>query len=271
MYKIITCDLDETLLRRSDSLVPEINRQAVKKLREKGVKFVVATGRGYTTVQETLKELDLYDKENEYTISLNGGIITENKNNRILYTNPLTFEKAKAIFLEGTKYDVGIHVYTKDMVYGYHIPQSDKDYIKKKHISFIEIEKDDFDMFKDQNLIKIVYLNLDYNYLKSLEPNIYKVAGDIDISYSANRYMEFNNKGINKGFGLRKLCELLNVDPKDTIAIGDNYNDLPMIKVAGLGVGVSNTIESMKPECDYITKANCDEGAVSEVINKFVL
>ena len=44
-----------------------------------------------------------------------------------------------------------------------------------------------------------------------------------------------------------------------------------MIKAAGLGVGVANTVEEMKPECDYITDADCDEGAVAEVIEKFIL
>lgn len=270
MYKIIACDLDETLLRRSDSLVPLKNVEAIKKIKDKGVKFVVATGRGYTTVQSTLKEIGLYDKENEYTISFNGGIIVENKNNRIVSTNPLTFKKAKDIFLEGLKHEVGIQVYTKDCVYGCRISQADKEYIEKKNIKIIDFNENDFDMFKDTTIIKTIFYNQDYDYLKSLEPYIYNITSDIDISYSANRYMEFNAKGINKGFGLLKLCELLNVDPKDTIAIGDNFNDLSMIEVAGLGIGVANTIDSMRDKCDYLTKTNCDEGAVSEVIDKFI-
>jgi hydroxymethylpyrimidine pyrophosphatase-like HAD family hydrolase len=63
----------------------------------------------------------------------------------------------------------------------------------------------------------------------------------------------------------------LGVKPEETIAIGDNYNDLSMIRAAGLGVGVQNTVEGMKKDCDYITDATCDESAVAEVIQKFVL
>ena len=55
----------------------------------------------------------------------------------------------------------------------------------------------------------------------------------------------------------------MHIDLKDTIAIGDNFNDLSMIKVAGLGVDVKNTVEDMKPLCD--------ENAVSEIIYKYVL
>ena len=72
------------------------------------------------------------------------------------------------------------------------------------------------------------------------------ITGDLDVSYSSNRYIEFNHQGVNKGQGLKKLAELLHVDMKETIAIGDNFNDLSMIKVAGLGVGVQNTVEEMK-------------------------
>ena len=44
-----------------------------------------------------------------------------------------------------------------------------------------------------------------------------------------------------------------------------------MIKVAGLGVGVQNTVEEMKKECDIITKATNNQGAIAEVINKHIL
>ena len=97
------------------------------------------------------------------------------------------------------------------------------------------------------------------------------ITGDMDVSYSSNRYLEFNQKGVNKGSGLRKLAELLGVDMKDTIAIGDNYNDLTMIQAAGLGVGVGNTVEELKPLCDYVTAADYNHGAVAEVLRKFVL
>ena len=91
------------------------------------------------------------------------------------------------------------------------------------------------------------------------------------MSFSSNRYIEFNHKGVNKGAGLRFIAHMLGVKPEETIAIGDNFNDLSMIQAAGLGVGVQNTIKDMKPLCGYITEATIDEGAVAEVIEKFIL
>ena len=62
------------------------------------------------------------------------------------------------------------------------------------------------------------------------------ITGDVDVSFSSNRYIEFNHKGVNKGAGLRFIAHMLGVKPEETIAIGDNFNDLPMIQAAGLGV-----------------------------------
>ena len=114
-------------------------------------------------------------------------------------------------------------------------------------------------------------MNTDYQYLKGIENDLKEITSDLDVSYSSNRYIEFNHQGVNKGQGLKKLAELLHVDIKDTIAIGDNFNDLSMIQEAGLGVGVSNTIADMKPLCDVITENDCDHSAVAEVINRYVL
>ena len=78
MYKLIVCDLDETLLN-SDKKICQENIDAIKKARDLGVKFVPATGRGYTCIDYVLNTLELYDLENEYAISNNGAIVTENK------------------------------------------------------------------------------------------------------------------------------------------------------------------------------------------------
>ena len=91
------------------------------------------------------------------------------------------------------------------------------------------------------------------------------------MSYSSGRYREFNARSVNKGAGLLRLARELGVDPADTIAIGDNWNDWPMIRDAGLGACVANAVEDMNPQCDYVCHATCDESAVTEVIERFVL
>lgn len=269
MYKIIACDLDETLISR-DRTISKENIEAIKKAKELGVKFVPATGRGYNSVRDTLKELGLFDEKNQYVISYNGGAITENKGERLLHFEGLDFQKAEELFKCGLNYDVCIHVYTKDMVYAYNYVQEEKDYLAGR-MPITEIYTKNLDFLKGQEIVKVLYMNTNYDYLFKIAKELEDISEDLDVSYSSNRYLEFNHKGVNKGAGLATLAEVLGVDIKDTIAIGDNFNDLSMIKVAGLGVGVQNTVEAMKKECDVITKATCDESAVAEVIKNYIL
>ena len=114
-------------------------------------------------------------------------------------------------------------------------------------------------------------MNTDVTYLHRLADEWQDITEDIDVSFSANRYLEFNKKGINKGTGLVRLGHILNIPTKDIIAIGDNYNDLPMIKTAGLGVFMANTPEELKSQADYVTTLDNNAGGVAEVIEKFVL
>lgn len=120
MYKIIACDLDETLLN-ADTHVSEVNRKAIQKAVATGVKFVPATGRGYISVQNTLKEIGLEQAANEYVISFNGASITQNKGNQLMYFNGLPYEFAAELYQYGVELDIAMHVYTQQMVYTYHI------------------------------------------------------------------------------------------------------------------------------------------------------
>lgn len=269
MYKIIASDLDETLIL-PDGSVTEKNRRAIKALRPLGIKFVLATGRPYNSAQKTLKELDLYDREDEYIISFNGGMITENKGNRILHCTPMDFDDINMLFIRGIQYDVCIHVYTADTVYVWNMDQDEKDYINGR-MEVTEIEGDSIEFLRGSVMMKILFTNTDYAYLRKIDEDLKDLTGDMDVSYSANRYIEFNPKGVNKGQGLLKLASILGVDRKDTIAIGDNLNDLSMILDAGLGAGVANTLPDMKDQCDYITENDFRHDAIAEVIERFVL
>ena len=270
MYKIIVCDLDETLISRDRTISSE-NIEAIRKATEAGVKFVPCTGRGYNSVHHTTAQLGLFDQKDQYVISYNGGAITENKDERQLYFQGITFEEAEAIYKRGLTYDhICIHIYTPDQVWVRNFYPEEVEYLANRQ-PCTEIFSDDIDFLKGKEIVKAIYMNTDYSYLKKIESEITDLTGNMDVSFSSNRYMEFNRKGVSKGNGLKRLCNILGVDIKDTIAIGDNFNDLSMIQEAGLGVGVSNTIADMKPLCDVITENDCDHSAVAEVINRYVL
>ena len=93
----------------------------------------------------------------------------------------------------------------------------------------------------------------------------------IDITFSSDYGLEFNKEGVSKGTGLAKLAEMLHIEMKDTIAVGDNFNDLPAIKAAGLGICPKSALEEIKPCCDYITEATIEQSAIREVIERWAM
>ena len=270
MYKIIACDLDETLLTTADRKVSAKNVAAVNAARERGVKFVVSTGRGFPSVSGTLSELGLLALPDEYVISFNGAAITENCGNRLLHCVEMPFEIVEKLFKRAETFDLGAHIYTLDKVYGYRFTDNERAYLAGR----MEVEmRDDWsmDFLRGDKIVKILFVNPDQNYLWQMEREFADITANLTVSFSSNRYIEFSPTGVDKGSGLLKLAEMLGVKPEETIAIGDNFNDLSMIRAAGLGVGVANCVDGIKSDCNYITHATNDEGAVAEVIEKFIL
>lgn len=268
-YKLIACDMDETLLNDNHEICQR-NIDVIKRARkEYGIKFVLATGRSYDLVQKQLQDLDLYDKEDEYVLSFNGGALTENSGNRILQFKGLSFNKVKELFEFGLSKDLCVHIYTKDALYIYNMFEDSRE--RLKNIAHIEMNDNSIDFLEDTPIGKLIYESLDMDFLMSLEKEMSNmIENQCTISYSSNRYMELNTLGVDKGQGLIDLAKILNIDIKDTIAIGDNYNDMSMLKVAGLSVAANNAIEDVKEVCDYTTEADNNEGAVAELIEKFI-
>lgn len=269
MYKLIACDLDETLLN-DDTHVGKRNRKAIAAATKMGVKFVPATGRGFKAITQTLQEINLIDQPNEYVISFNGGCITENKDNQVMKFQGLSWQMANQLYQLGQKYDVCIHVYTKDMLYVYNTNKEENKYINGRHVYRI-IDNDNLDFLKGQEIAKELYGNPNMPYLKEIAADLGDLTNELDVSYSSNRYLEFNHQGVNKGAGLLWLARKLGIKPEETMALGDNFNDLSMIKAAGLGVGMANTNPEMKDQCDFITTADNNHDGVAEAIERFVL
>ncbi|WP_181039090.1 HAD hydrolase family protein, partial [Brachyspira murdochii] len=78
--------------------------------------------------------------------------------------------------------------------------------------------------------------------------------------FSGDLFLEAVNKASNKGNALKRICEIKKIDIKDTIAFGDNFNDIEMIKYAGIGVAMGNAEEIVKQEAYYITLSNEEDG-----------
>ncbi len=271
MKKIIFTDLDETLLVNHH--VPEENREIIKRAQEKGVKVVPCTGRPYNIVTDITKEMGISGKDGEYAICFNGGLIMELGKEEIIDFKRMDFNLVKPVFENGIRNNLCVLIFTLDKVYMWNTLESELIRKKDQKAPLIIMEDTDtnIDFLKDELIAKILYVNEDKEVLDyAISFLTDEFLNEVTLTFSSSRYAEFNDYGINKGAAIRELCRILNVDIEDTLGVGDNYNDVEMIKATGTGVYMANTPPELACHGDYVTKKRYDEGGFVEMMEKFV-
>lgn len=268
-YKIIACDMDETLLS-NDASICQRNIDVIQKAVSQGIKFVPCTGRGFRSVEGVLTTLGLLNQSGQYVIGFNGASITENKNHRSLYWNPIPFELADTLYQKGVAYGMCMHIYTRDTVYIRAITPDEKAFLHGR-MAYVPTAATTLDFIRGkEEVCKLIIMNTNDAVLQAIHRDMQPLLSDITVSFSSNRYIEFMHQGVTKGIGLLTLARLLHVKPEETLAIGDNINDIEMLKAAGLSVGVRNLNPVIRPYCHVITNATNNEGAVAEAIERFI-
>ncbi|MBU7568350.1 Cof-type HAD-IIB family hydrolase [Weissella sagaensis] len=273
-YKMLVSDLDETFLN-DDGTIHEENVQTVKKAAAQGFKFVPNTGRSFESVQKMLKQLDLYDQVGQFVISFNGSAIVENKDNQIIATQDMPLTMAKQIFKAGLINEaVDVHIYTIDKLFIYNVSDSDRQYLATRGVAYVELKTPDLSFLnRQQPIMKVIFEHSDMQVRHQIYDAVIDSVGidQVEATYSSDRYVEFNLKGVDKGTASLLLGEKLGIKRDEIMAIGDNNNDLKMIKAAGLGISVANGITAVKEMADIVTTRTNNEGAIAEVLNQFVL
>ena len=106
--------------------------------------------------------------------------------------------------------------------------------------------------------------------LAELEKIMHEALKDrMGVYRSEPYFLEFVPKGIDKAQSLAVLLEKIGATKDEMIAVGDGFNDLSMIKFAGLGVAMANAQEVVRQSADYITLSNEEDG-VAAVVEKFM-
>lgn len=271
MYKLMVSDLDETLVGH-DGKASAANVAAIRAAAELGVKFVPNTGRNFASVQTLLQDIGTYQQPNEFVISYNGGAVIENAGNEIVLSNQMPYEHGEMLFqLMAAHPEVSVHVYSLNHLYVYNARQDDLDYVASRGVEYRVMPDTDFTRFRDKHIMKVIFMNPDIEVRHAIAEEIYAQVKDwADLTYSSGRYAEFNSKGVNKGSATLALADRLGIKPEEIIAFGDNSNDLPMLKVVGMPVVVSNGIPEAKALAKLVTDADFTDG-VAEAIHKLIL
>lgn len=266
MYKLIALDMDGTLLNDKKTISKE-NKEAIKSAISNGSKVVLATGRPLKGIEKYLKELDLINN-GDYAIAFNGALVQETKTGKVLYENNMTKEDLKILYKLSKELDVDIHFLT---IGGCYTPKFNVYSQIENTLNNIPLNIIDFDNIpEDLKIIKIMFVGSEdkINEIIKLVPK--ELQEKYNVVRSASIFLEFLNKDTSKGFAIAKLCNILNIDKKNILCVGDAENDIHMIEYAGLGVAMGNAYPQVKKVANYITKTN-DQHGVAQVINKFIL
>lgn len=263
-YKMLFLDLDDTLLS-SDLSVSEENLDAIRRASEIGVKVVICTGRGIFSVKHIAEQFKIeWDKC--FIICLNGGAIYEGYPPLLIKERLFDNKSASLIYETAKRYGVDAQIYRDDKLILEKISERVKLYIERLNTDYMLVES----VASYEGKIAKILLNGPNEVLLKIQRELLRRLKGFNIFFSNPNYLEFTHIGTTKGEAMAELAEKLGVSLSQTIAMGDSFNDISMIKSAGLGVAVRNAVDPIKAEADYITKNTHDENAVAEVIERYI-
>ena len=266
-YKMIVLDLDGTLTNNKKEITPR-TKQALMQAQAAGVHVVLASGRPTYGIVPLAEELKL--KENRgYILAFNGGEIIDCTNNEVLFEQKLDEQLVPILFQEAKKAGMEILTYQGE---GIAATNKDDEYVQ--HEAFInKMPVMQYDDFLNQLVYPINKCLIvgDPTPLHELEIRLAKeLEGKMEVYRSADFFLECVPLGIDKARSLGRLISTLGIQREEVIACGDGYNDLSMIRFAGLGVAMANATEDIQREADFVTLSNEEDG-VAHVIERFIL
>ena len=266
-YKMVFSDMDGTLLWKGVRLSVE-NYNAIRKVVDKGVDFVICTGRGVFGVEPYLKQLDLIGKKG-YVICQNGAAVYDLRDMKMVIKRSFSPALLKPVADYARSLGDIEMFYYDDRIFMC-------EFLSDEVAEYCQVMKTTPRLVKDPTDYEGEFTKSLFSGPREKLEKVKKFAkellGDqVNLFYSSETYMEFVINGVDKGSALEATAKQAGVDLKDTIAIGDSDNDLPMILKAGLGVAMKNGEAHVKVAADYVTEHTAEEHGVAEVLEKFIL
>lgn len=270
--KILFSDIDDTLLNK-DKSISEMNRKAILKMLEQGHYFVAVTGKPIEIGRKVIKDLEL-TMPGCYMVAFSGAVIYDCAVDRVLSESTLPMDVVREILEEADKEGIHVQTYQKNYILTREHNEELDFYLEGAQMPY-KLVPDIFGCLeKEPN--KVTAISVDGSApLQELKKNFEikhpKMKESYNCFFSSDEYLEFCPKGIDKEIGVKYLSKFLNIPLEDTVAIGDERNDISMIRAAKVGVAVENAILELKKAADYVTKNDYEHGAVAEVIERFIL
>ncbi|AMO54406.1 hypothetical protein GZ77_22855 [Endozoicomonas montiporae] len=268
--KLIAFDLDGTLLNSKGTIL-ESSKQAIREARAHGAKVVLATGRHHVAVRPYHYELGL----DTPAICCNGAYIMDFSQPEPVYSNPLSKDQARRIIKIARDRDMHILMYVEDAM-TYEVLNPHMERLSNWAKAQPEIVRPNIKQIDDalavmesaSTIHKFVLSHTDQEQFLSAYQHIQTMT-DVSCERSWVDRIDIANSGNTKGSTLLRLAERWGIERENIIAVGDNDNDISMVRMAGLGVAMGNCSETLKSVADEFIGSN-DDDSIASLIEKYV-
>lgn len=272
--KTFFSDIDGTLIPLDKSVpkgtIPQSVILAVKELQNANIPLYLITGRSSREARLIAQKIGI---NNQYVIGQQGAEILD-PNGVLVYEDGISSSDVKKIigyvesFNKQNNHSIIPFVYVKGTLYMF--DKFDLPYVLDKPVVISSISE----IGRDFTAIKVGLYSDDINKLKTLQHQLIKLRPNLNIVISADCYCDISSKTATKGHAIKILSEMLKIDLKNAVTVGDAENDISMLKLlrdnGGLAIAVGNADKQVKENANYVTTSAANNGFLNAVKNVLV-
>lgn len=264
-YRLVALDLDGTLLNNQHRLTDRTTK-VIERVKKLGVVVIIATGRMFVSAFPYMKQLGLSGP----MITYNGAYVKDITDNKLIYHRPINYDLAQRVIKEASMNNLHINLYLDDRLYVTERNRKTREYEEIAGIEAIEVGS--LLNFMKKPPTKILFIEEDAEKLEYfLDYFERKYSPSIEVTKSMKNFIEIMAGGVSKRKALEVVSNKKGINKEEVIAIGDSWNDLAMIKWAGLGIAMADSSVDIKEEADMVAPSNSEEGVAKILARIFNL
>lgn len=267
--KIFFADLDGTLLNKQKQITP-LTYQTLKDWTDKGHKLVLCSGRALDSVIHVRETLGLGDFSNMYLIGYNGGEIYDCTTKTLLNRIALSFDAAKKCFEIAERHDIHIQTFSDTHII---TAKEDEEIIYyKKGVHTPVIYDEDFMAHLDKEPCKCLAIFLhNKELMETFTTDIKQELGaEVNVMTSTPHFIEMFPINSGKGFSVKWLCDYLNIPLENSLAAGDEMNDVSMLEAAGISIAMQNGRDFVKEISDIVTETDHNNDGLVPILKQYM-
>ena len=256
MIKLVSTDIDGTILAFDSDFTTGV-RNCIKNLLNNGVKVVLVTGRMNAAAKQVANNLGISTP----LVSYQGGLIKYN--GETLYEKYLTKEQALKIIDWAKSVNIHINLYNDDILYSENDNQEIRHYCEVQNVDYTIKPFSEIKLDKVNKILAIDYNNPQI--IDKYEKEIPKIFPELYIVKSSPYFLEFSNKEASKYCAVKFLQKYWGIKDDEVLTIGDQNNDIALLKAGSVKVAMGNATEDLKQIADFVTDTVQNDGFVKAI------